>query len=275
MSEENVEVVALDPAVEQEARGQGWVPLTEFRDNEDKWVDAETFVKRGREINPILRKNNEILRKELAQVKASAAESIQAAKDFREFQKENFDRKVKEYSDQIEQLKSAKREAIKESDGDRVVAIDDAIDKLKEDSATLKKPEPHKETPPPKELDSNIQEWVEQNQWYGKDTEDSIEMTEITNGVAAAIRKSNPSLIGKEFLNELDRRIEKRFPEVKGKPKREIADSKVDSGGSGSGRPTGGKPSYDKLPDDAKKACDRFVSQGLMTKEQYVADYYN
>lgn len=271
-SVENKEVV-IDPAIEQEARGQGWVPLEEFRDSEDRWVDAETFVKRGREINPILRKNNESLRKELAQAKATAEEAIRTAKEFKEFQKEAFERRVKEYESQIEQLKSAKREAIKESDGDRVVAIDDAIDKLKEEQQSIKKPEPYKETPKEPELDPSITEWVSNNQWYGKNTEDSIELTEITNGIASAIRKANPSLVGKEFLTELDRRIEKRFPELKGKPKREVADSKVDSGNSTSRPSNTGKKSYDKLPDDAKRACDKFVSQGLMTKEQYIAEY--
>jgi hypothetical protein len=38
-------------------------------------------------------------------------------------------------------------------------------------------------------------------------------------------------------------------------------------------REAGGK-SYAALPDDAKKACDRFVKQGLMTKEQYIKDYF-
>ena len=51
--------------VEEEARAQGWVGKDEFRGSDDDWVDADTFVKRGKEIMPILRKNNEKLLKEL------------------------------------------------------------------------------------------------------------------------------------------------------------------------------------------------------------------
>lgn len=69
MSEENK---AVEPeqqegneVLEKEARVFGWVPKEDFRGSEDDWVDADTFVKRGKEINPILRKNNELLMKRL------------------------------------------------------------------------------------------------------------------------------------------------------------------------------------------------------------------
>ena len=44
---------------------------------------------------------------------------------------------------------------------------------------------------------------------------------------------------------------------------------------NGTARPSvsSGKKSYNNLPSDAKSACDKFVKQGLMTKEQYVAEY--
>jgi len=44
---------------------------------------------------------------------------------------------------------------------------------------------------------------------------------------------------------------------------------------NGTARPTvsSGKKSYGNLPPEAKAACDKFVKQGLMTKEAYVAEY--
>ena len=120
------------PQFESEARAQGWVAADEFRGSESDWVDAETFVRRGKEIMPILRKNNEKLLKELGEAKKDAAEVREAAKEFREFQKQQFERKTKELESQLEQLKQAKREAITQGDGDRAIAIDDAMDELKE-----------------------------------------------------------------------------------------------------------------------------------------------
>ena len=121
-----------DAKTEYEARMFGWVPREEFRGSDDDWVDAETFVRRGKEIMPILRKNNEKLLKELDVAKKAAEEARTVAKEFREFQKQQYEKKVAEYESQLDQLKQAKREAITQGDGDRVLAIDDAMDELKE-----------------------------------------------------------------------------------------------------------------------------------------------
>ena len=34
------------------------------------------------------------------------------------------------------------------------------------------------------------------------------------------------------------------------------------------------KKSYADLPAEAKQACDKFVKQGLLSKDQYVKDYF-
>ena len=118
--------------VEEEARAQGWVGKDEFRGSDDDWVDADTFVKRGKEIMPILRKNNEKLLKELGEAKKAAEEARSAALEFKKYQQDISERKIGELQSQIEHLKQAKRDAITTGDGDRVIAIDDAIDEIKE-----------------------------------------------------------------------------------------------------------------------------------------------
>ena len=141
----------LDPQVEKEACLFGWVPKEEFRGSESDWVDADVFVKRGKEINPILRKNNELLMKKLDE-KAKEIDSIKASvEEFKKFQKESFERKSAEYEVQIAQLKTKKREAIAAGGGDTVVDIDDQIDSLKEaqreaKAEAAKKPEPAPKT---------------------------------------------------------------------------------------------------------------------------------
>jgi hypothetical protein len=258
--------------VVDEARAQGWVDVDEFRGNKDDWVDAETFVRRGREIMPILRKNNEKLLKELNDAKRAAEEAREAAKEFREYQRELSDRKVKELQSQIEQLKQAKREAISSGDGDRVIAIDDAIDDIKMEQQQAqqdakKKVESDRTNEPA--LDPNLNAWLGRNEWFGKD----VKMTSVANGVGEALRRERPDLVGTAFLEELDKELGDLFPEKLGKTKRQ---SPFDGGVSSTtgGRPVGkGKRSYEALPSDAKQACDRFVKQGLMTREQYVSDY--
>ena len=187
MSEEQVVETQQEapegPQYESEARAQGWVAQDEFRGSESDWVDAETFVRRGKEIMPILRKNNEKLLKELGEAKKIAEEAREAAKEFREYQKEQFERKTKDLESQLEQLKQAKREAITQGDGDRAIAIDDAMDDLKEQrieaKQDLKAAEDKAKEVPQVTADPSLNEWMERNDWFGKDTR----LTGVANGL--------------------------------------------------------------------------------------------
>lgn len=254
-------------AVEKEARLLGWVPKEEFRDG-DHWVDAETFVKRGKEINPILRKNNETLLKKLEQAEKEVAEVKKAAEEFKAFQKENAERKVKELEKQLQDLKEQKKVAISQADGEAVVALDEAIDTLKAEQAEAKKA-PKEEKQPAKqvEVDPVITAWMAENTWFTTDTK----YNRIADALAAAISMEHPNLVGQAFFDKLDAELAEVLPEKyqkKGRP------NPVEGAASTPSRPVGGKKqTYDNLPADAKAACDRFVKQGFMTREQYVADY--
>ena len=265
----------LDPQVEKEARLFGWVPKEEFRGSESDWVDAEVFVKRGKEINPILRKNNELLMKKLDE-KAKEIDSIKASvEEFKKFQKESFERKSAEYEVQIAQLKTQKREAIAAGDGDKVVDIDDQIDSLKEAQREAKK-EAEKKPEAPKQTeaqasvpdDPELQSWLGRNQWFGQDQE----MTDMANGLGTSVRKQFPHLTGRAFLDKLDEKIVEYFPQKVLGPK--AKGSAVDSTSNVRGGTSSNKKSYDNLPDDAKQACDRFIANGwIKSKQEYVDSY--
>jgi hypothetical protein len=276
MSEELQQEVAQEapeaPQYESEARAQGWVAKEEFRGSEDDWVDAETFVRRGKEIMPILRKNNEKLLKELGEAKKAAEEAREAAKEFREFQKQQFERKTKELESQLEQLKQAKRDAITQGDGDRAMAIDDAMDELKEQrieaKEELKAAEEKAKEVPQVTADPVLNAWMEKNDWFGKDTR----LTGVANGLGVELRRENPSLNGQAFLDRLDQELQEMFPEKFGKKR---TPNPMEGSPNGTARPSvsSGKKTYANLPPEAKAACDKFVKQGLMTKEAYVAEY--
>jgi hypothetical protein len=261
--------------VEKEARIFGWVPKEEFRGSDSDWVDAEVFVKRGKEINPILRKNNELLMKKLDE-KAKEIDSIKASvEEFKAFQQESFERKAAEYEVQIAQLKSQKREAIAAGDGDLVVDIDDQIDSLKDAQKEAKAEAKKKAEEPAKTEaqvsipnDPDLQSWLGRNQWFG----DDIEMTNVANGLGESVRRQFPHLSGRAFLEKLDEKIVEYFPHKSlGK---KAKGSAVDSTGNVRGGTTSGKKSYDNLPDDARQACDRFIKNGwIKSKQEYVDSY--
>ena len=273
MSEENVTSNEIAPEVRQEAESQGWVPKERFRGNESDWVDADTFVKRGREILPILRKNNENLIKDLQSTKEQLKEFREAAEEFKKFQKETYERKAQDYEKRIQEIKESRAQAISDGDGQKVNALDDALDvakdELKEAKQAVKDADKAPiETPASTEIDPGLQQWLDRNTWFGQDKR----MTGMVNGIGESLRLEFPLLKGQAFLDKLDEVLAEEFPGKFGDKKSPA--SRVESG---SGRASRGSSSnaqtYDNLPSEAKAACDRFVKQKLMTREQYVADF--
>jgi hypothetical protein len=274
MSEEQNVSHETAPEVVREAESQGWVPKERFRGNEQDWVDADTFVKRGREILPILRKNNENLMKDLNQTKEQLKEFRQAAEEFKTFQREAYERKVNDYEARIREIKENRAQAITDGDGQKVNALDDALDEAKDNLKEAKQAAQDVtstklatvETP----TDPNLQVWLDENKWFGTDRR----MTSVANGIGESLRLEFPGLKGQEFLEKLDDVLQEEFPDKFGKQKKSAATSRVESGSGRSGRNGGSsQPNYDNLPAEAKAACDRFVKQKLMTREQYVADF--
>jgi len=254
--------------IEKEARLMGWVPKEDFRDG-DHWVDAETFVQRGKEINPILRKNNENLLKKLDEATREVAEVKKVAKEFEVFQKEATERKVADLEKQLKELKNQKKEAITAADGDLVVELDEAIDVVKEQQAAAKKvaDKPVASSQEPVVLDPLVVNWMEDNKWFTTD----LKMTRIADAIGASINAEFPNLRGQAFFDKLDEELKETFPEKFGKTSRQ---SPVEGNTDGTRRPANkNKKSYENLPADAKAACDKFVKQGFMTRENYVAEY--
>lgn len=262
--------VVDNSAVESEARQFGWVPKEEFRGNEESWVDADAFVKRGKEINPILRKNNERLLNELNMTKSQIAELRAATEEFKKFQQESFAKKEMELRTELESLKLQKKQAIREGDGDLAVDLDDQIDTLRENLSESQKakteaarqPEPTQQPVPPE-----VGEWMDSNSWYSKDAK----MRAATDALASQIVKDQPWLAGKAFLDALDRELANTFSEEK-LGKRVKPRSPVEGGTPPSKK--GGAKSFDNLPSEAKAAADKFVKQGIIkSREEYVKMY--
>jgi hypothetical protein len=268
MSEDQtVEQVAEQ--TEKEARVFGWVPKDEYRDGEH-WVDAETFVKRGKEINPILRKNNETLLKKLAQQTQEIAEIRVAAKEFEQFQKDNAKKEVSRLQTELEDLRTKKKEAITQGNGEVVVALDEAIDANKEQQQAAKIVETKAPVAPvvPVTLDPIITGWMEKNDWFTKDDK----MTRVADAVGQRINAEWPTLKGQKFFDKLDEELDDILPS---KYKKTQRTSPVEGNTQGSNRAIrSDKHSYENLPAESKAACDRFLKTGMIkSKEDYLKEY--
>lgn len=260
---ENVELNEVQEEVsnsDAEARLMGWVPKEEFRGPEDHWVDSETFVERGRQILPIVKKNNKELTQKLLALEAKDRERDAAISEWKTFMKETQERERAVFTRQIAELREQKKQAISDGDGEAVLAIDDQIDAIKEKQREVKEaPTPE----PSKVPDVDFQSFVEENPWYGQDED----KTAYAEGIGAIIRRDHPHLRGKAFLDMVAARVETKFPS------RRTPASAVEGGATPSSTRKG-KHSYNDLPEVAKKAHDKFVKQKLMTSEEYLANYF-
>lgn len=273
--EETPQIDEARVAVEKEAREQGWVPKEEFRGKETDWIDADIFVQRGKEINPILRKNNERIQKELEQARKELQELRMGVEEFKKFTKEAHERKIANYEVEIASLKEQKKQAISSGDGDLAVQLDEQIDAVKEAKAQATKESKEEQKQEPQQtINPKIQEWVDNNKWYSTNKG----MAEVTNEIGARIRASNPFFNEEQFLEALDKELEDTFSLTKlGRTKAAKRENPMtETPQSGGNTASKGKHTYESMPADAKAACDSFLKQGIIkSKDEYVKMYYD
>jgi hypothetical protein len=244
----------IDEATLAEAKRQGWVPQDEYNGPEDKWVDADTFVKKGKEINALLRKDNEFLKREVSEMKSTMME----------FKKFHAETEKRAYDRAIADLRDQKKEAISTGDGERVLEIDDALDELKQ-----KRAEEKAQAVPSNQPDPVFAEWTEENKWFETDRE----LAEEANIIGQAIKARQPGLIGREFLDEVGKRVKKMYPEKFTNTNRNRP-SPVEANSPNKSAKSGGK-GYNDLPPEAKQACQKFEKQGLLSREEYIKQYFS
>ena len=160
-------------------------------------------------------------------------------------------------------MKAAQAEAVAEGDTQKFAAVDQQIEHLRQNP-----PSRPNITPPDPAQDPVFQEWSSENSWYGTDPE----LTAYADRAAGPyVRGQHPNLPPDRFLSEVEKEVKKRFPEKFGVQSRPVPT--VEGARSANPRPTKGK-SYKDLPADAKAACDKFVKQGLLKREEYVRDFF-
>jgi hypothetical protein len=252
-----------DPAIIQEALSMGWTPREEWKGDPSKWRSAAEFVERGKEILPIVNKRLEQERQRSAQLERELQEMRATLQEFREYSKRD---KERMYKKALEDLKAKKKQALEEGDADAVLEIDDAILELRE--SNKKALEEEKPAAPAYDPANDVvyQTWLAENRWYGTD----VELTYYADAIGRVLAHNNPELKGRPFLDAVKQRLREQFPDKFDNPRRKIATVEGSSVGTSSSKL---KRTYENLPPDAKAACDRFVKQGLMTREEYVAEY--
>lgn len=264
MSEEMIENDGVDTevaAIEAEARQQGWKPLEEFEEsggNPAHWRDANEFLEFGQRMNPILRKNNEELKKQIQEIKGQFDQYKNTASEIIRMQKEQV---KKEYDGQINFLKSQIKAARGAGDYDTAAEFEEQLDNLKENAPDFPSDKPQQQAQPTLFAPEEYQAWAQENPWAEKDRGLNAAATGL------AIQFGNQGIRGMELLRAVEKEIKEQFPEKFATRKR--ANMVEAPTGGGSARSTG-KVSYDRLPPEAKAACDMFVRDKLGTRDDYL-----
>ena len=253
---DNTKVSESNPDYESLAKKEGWSPKESFKGDPEKWVDAETFYKRGQELNPFLKKHNKELQSKVEELQKQIETTREDAKEFRKFIETAAKREI---DAKIAELEAQKAAAIESGDGTKAVQIDRDIRAAEKESIKAEKEERKTEPPPPNPV---FEAWLKENPWY----KDNPDMRDEADGIGLAYHKKK--LPASEIYAKVRERMEILYPE---------AFEKTERPGPQRGSATTGLPkkkSYENLPDEAKKACDKFVKQGLFkSRDEYVAKF--
>lgn len=225
--------------VEAKAIEMGWNPDKDSVDP-SKWVSAEEFVARA----PLFEKNRKLSRK----IKELESSINSLKGHYSKIESIAYEKALKD-------LKEKKIKAMEEFDHKTVAEIDEEIVDLKSKTARPQE----KQT-----LLPEFVEWKERNPWYDADEE----MKEVADKAGRAYALSTPDADPEEVYRYAEKRVREKFPD-RFRNKNKSQPSPVESP---SRQTKPGKPTWGSLPEHFQRAGDKFVRNGIMTREQYIDD---
>lgn len=245
-----------------EARAAGWKPKEDFSGPEDKWVDAETFVKRGEEWAPYVRANTKKLEEAL---KATREELKATKKTMAEFREYSTKAEQRAYDRALKELQDRQDRAVEEGDAAAVRAVTQEIaDLAVEVRDSSMKSQPQAENGMTPDYEEAVEAFKEANPWFETD-EDMASWA-----VALDQKLAGQGMEDKARLKEIAKRARTVFPHKFENPARRQP-SAVE--GSTPPRRSSGR-TYADLPADAKRTCDSFVKRiPGYTREDYLKNY--
>lgn len=256
---------------EQLAISKGWNP------DKDAWVEAgndpsdfksaKTYLREGEMMERIQKQGKAIDRYK------SKVNELEERLDLTSKQTSQMIELTKDRI--IDDLKSQRKEALRENDTDAVIEIDDQIDKVKEQ---FKKDDAQQQPDVKKQATERvgklINDWKKQNSWYGEDFDLHVEADQLFD-----FRRANNGDDVEDALEYVSEQIQKRHPEKFGKKSPSKRTSKVlppDDNGTTSSSRKGSKSKYTvrDLDKEALEFVDGWVQQGVFKNRQEAIDYY-
>lgn len=280
-----------DRNYEAEALEAGWVPKDKWTGDPSKWTDAKVFMERGEKVLPIVLKTNRELKQRIAASEQRVAQMTQDFEAYRTMMEKARQREKAELEAQLAQARLVRAKAVTDGDGAEFDRADKAVKELEAVKEENDKPAPKGGDT----IHPDFAAWKEKNPWYDVATNEDyfLEGTEIARSlVMKAIRNKQQPPEGLPLFSAVEKEMKKRHPDLRGAAQ-EIIDRGGDvdndsgpsheKGGGGNTSARGKARTYENLPPEAQKACDRFIKTGVISDKQgktlaekraaYCADY--
>lgn len=237
-----------DPIVAK-AMEMGWRPQEEWQGDPEDFVDAKEFVQRQPLFDKISGLNKSLKRLEGA---------FEALKLHHSRVKET------EYNRALEQLKLARRQALRDGETEQALALEDKMDEIEAQKKEFEESLP--DTPAASnEPHPAFVEWRKSNSWYQQDEAMTAFADEL--GVSLHKRGFSPEKVMETITKEVRAKFAYKFKN----PKRE-APSNVESGTRKSG---GGSKKLDTsgMPAEHLRIMKTLVASGAISEEEYLEQY--
>lgn len=255
--EEKVEQVVEPTPVELEAREQGWVSKDEWVESgreESEWRPAKEFVERGD-----LYRTIHSTKRELRQTQAA----LTALQRHHQYVFE------KAHAQALQELKSQKRQAIRNEDMEEVAAIEDEIERREQEYHTEKQAQTQvaQATQAASQgVHPDFQAWQSRNQWYTNDPD----LREFADATGMVYASKNPGVNPVEVLQYVEQKVKKQFPDKFGSRKATAPSPTASVNRQSTSRSV--KDDGFQLDEMERQIMDTLVKTGTMTEAEYKAE---
>lgn len=261
-TEEQTEETSEEPTEESEvtvealASDLGWKPKDRFQGDDETYVDAATYIRRGEDIKESMRQHLKDNRQKMTAME-------RGIQDLKTHNERVFKVQLEKQRKEIEDLRSKKREAIEEGDADKVDQIEGEMlrryNSMEEADTPQSAPELNQEEV------SAFDGWRKTNDWYGvKGSGGDNDMTLYADRMANTPEYAN--LPYERKLKVVTELVKKAFPD---KFRKAPSSNAVEGA-----RTTTTKRTFTTrdLSGDQRAVMKNFVNRGIMTEKQYIAD---
>jgi len=234
-------------AVELKAIDQGWIPREEFDGDDESFIDAAEFVRRGELFNKIEKQSKEVkqLRTALEAFKEHHSKVKQA-----------------EYERALKSLKEARKQAVLDGEHERAFALEEKMEEIvAEKEAVTREVKDIPTEVEDNEYTAEFSQWVDRNDWY--------ETNEVMRATADALglKLHNQGYSPKEVLRKVESAIRKEFPH-----KFRTAAANREQAVEASTRSGPTKKASESLTPSEREIMRKIVNTGIMTEDQYIKE---